>query len=86
MIKLLIWLAGDCALLYAIDRMGLWHQIVAAVVLVCAALWILGGAIYFGRGPGRPLPKNGARSAETNALRERARAMAAEYQEREAAK
>lgn len=80
MIKLLIWLAGDFAILYAIDRLGLWHEIVAGCVLGCAVLWLLGGAFVLGRARSHSgLPREGRtplpthmREAIERAQRERA--------------
>lgn len=86
MIKLLVWLAGDCALLYAVDRMGLWHAIIAAAVLVCSVLWILGGAVVIGHGLSPRTARPAAPVADMPGLRERAERAAAARAGSEAAK
>ena len=85
MIKLLIWLAGDCALLYAIDRMGLWHAILAFVVVACAGSWIIGGALVCSHGFRGPRGQTPTRAADMAELRARAEAAIRERREREAA-
>lgn len=83
MIRVLVWLAGCVALIYAIDRYGYWHEAIAFAVLTAAMLWIVGGACMLGGKRGQPAQRGDSRAAVAAAMRERAQAAAAAQAERE---
>lgn len=45
MIKLLVWLAGSCGLLWLAWRFSTWHLLVQLVVLAALFLWVVGGGV-----------------------------------------
>ena len=45
MIKLLVWLAGSCGLLYLAWRFATWHLLVQLLVLAALFLWVVGGGL-----------------------------------------
>lgn len=45
MIKLLVWLAGSCGLLYLAWRFATWHLLVQLLVLAALFLWVVGGGV-----------------------------------------
>lgn len=50
MIRLAIWLAGIAACVYAINRLGYWHDIAAFATLSALSLWTVGAGIWARRG------------------------------------
>lgn len=52
MLKLLVWLAGSCGLLWLAWRFATWHLLVQLLVLAALFLWVVGGGVtlaYRGR-------------------------------------
>lgn len=45
MIKLLVWLAGSCGLLWLAWRFATWHLLVQLLVLAALFLWVVGGGL-----------------------------------------
>lgn len=86
MIKLLIWLAGCCALLVAIDRMELWRELSAIGVVIATVCWVFGGALVFGAGLRGARPRGAPRGADAAGLRATAEFHAQKQREVEAGK
>jgi len=86
MVRLLFWLAGDCLLIYAIDRYGYWRELAALSVVVAALLWILGGALILSRGGTRGNAAGGARAAKQSVFTDAIAAAEKAREHREAAK
>lgn len=45
MLKLLVWLAGSCGLLWVAWRFATWHLLLQLVVLAALFLWVAGGGV-----------------------------------------
>ncbi len=86
MIRLLIWLAGDCFLIFAIDRYGYWRELAALSVVCAALLWILGGAFLISRNGARSAIAGGPSAAKSTIFNEAIAAAEKARAQREAAK
>jgi hypothetical protein len=54
MLKVLVWLAGDAALVYAIEKLGYWREVAAVALAASLVFWVLGGAMALSRPPQPP--------------------------------
>ena len=84
MMRLLVWMAGCCALFYLVMHYSLWHALFDVVVVSVAVLWMFGGAVLLGsrlRKGSLPLPGGAAELEVLKAAAERARAARAPKQE-----
>lgn len=76
MIKLLVWLAGSCGLLYLAWRFATWHLLVQLLVLAALFLWVVGGGLllaYRGRKLARAARDSAADRAAVSPTEARAR-------------
>jgi hypothetical protein len=86
MIRTLAWLAGDVALIYAIDKLGYYRELAALAVLSGAVLWIIGGAFLVSRGSMMRGATGGKRAAVDPQMRAAVEAAERAREQREAAK
>ena len=54
MIKFIVWAMGNGAILFTIDHFHVWREAIAACLVACGLLWIVGGAIALAGSVARP--------------------------------